>query len=541
MNRRIKISLTIFSLQLLLAIPCFGLVPEDSLRSIWSDASLSPSLRLQAVAELISSDQLHSALPDSIYRLAQSAYDLAAQHELKVDMADAKYAIGNVHSQTGNYPEAILAFETSIALLQEQHLAIKKAKVLNSLGNVFLKQSKYAKAIQHYSTSLEIAENKKDSALIGSIQNNMGLVYLDLKEYDQSKKYLAAALAIAKKYGSPISQARGLLNLGTILRNQKKFDSALQYYQQSLKILEEEKSIVGMAVCYSNLGLIYEQFEERVKALQYFRKSLQYHQISNNKKGISNCLYHLGNSYLDTQPDSALHLANQALQLAQDIGALEELSHAAALLTQLYEKKGEAEMAFEMNKIFNEAKDSMFSLENQKAVLINDFHRQQKTLLQDSNYEFEHQLNTYLKKIKKQQLITLFGVLFLIGGFGRFIYLQKNRNQAEKVQLLNKIEELKRSLAVQTISLGEEKTGVHLDKEKIEKHIQTKLGESSWMILNLLLKNPAISNKELAKEVSLSVEGVSSSLRRMYSSFEIISSSNKKIALITKAIRISTE
>ena len=61
------------------------------------------------------------------------------------------------------------------------------------------------------------------------------------------------------------------------------------------------------------------------------------------------------------------------------------------------------------------------------------------------------------------------------------------------------------------------------------------------MILNLILNKPSISNKEIAAEVSLSVEGVSSSLRRMYQAFEINSSSNKKITLIMKATRLSFE
>ncbi|MEZ4987811.1 MAG: AsnC family protein [Saprospiraceae bacterium] len=60
--------------------------------------------------------------------------------------------------------------------------------------------------------------------------------------------------------------------------------------------------------------------------------------------------------------------------------------------------------------------------------------------------------------------------------------------------------------------------------------------------MSTLSHNPSISNKEIANEVNLSVEGVSSSLRRMYSTFGIGSaSSNKKVALLLEAIRLSQD
>jgi DNA-binding CsgD family transcriptional regulator len=57
--------------------------------------------------------------------------------------------------------------------------------------------------------------------------------------------------------------------------------------------------------------------------------------------------------------------------------------------------------------------------------------------------------------------------------------------------------------------------------------------------LNILLEDPTISNKELADKAYLSVDGIGSSLRRMYEYFDIPSSKYMKIALLLKAIKIS--
>lgn len=148
------------------------------------------------------------------------------------------------------------------------------------------------------------------------------------------------------------------------------------------------------------------------------------------------------------------------------------------------------------------------------------------------------------KKMRNDNLFFFFlGVLFItILGFLFFIRKRKKQNLLEHEILLLQIETLEKKLSIQSIPvpLHDQKLFA-LNKEKIEKAINTKIGESSWMILNLIFKNPSISNKEIAKEVSLSLEGVSSSLRRMYQAFDIRTSSNKKITLIMKVTRLSFE
>ncbi len=135
--------------------------------------------------------------------------------------------------------------------------------------------------------------------------------------------------------------------------------------------------------------------------------------------------------------------------------------------------------------------------------------------------------------------------LFIVTGFSLvvvFLYLKKKILQTKEKQkeLMKKIAELEKRIVVQAARPKcDKRSGADLDKEKIEKAINAKLGMSSWEILKLMVSNPSISNKEIAKQVSLSVEGVSSSLRRMYASFEVKASSNKRIALVMRALLLS--
>jgi ATP/maltotriose-dependent transcriptional regulator MalT len=124
---------------------------------------------------------------------------------------------------------------------------------------------------------------------------------------------------------------------------------------------------------------------------------------------------------------------------------------------------------------------------------------------------------------------------------GYFLNKKLSLQKDKMNRVIEENDKLKEKLAILSLSDNKKARGFYLDKNKIEQKINSKLGESSWQILNLLFKNPSISNKEIASEVSLSLEGVSSSLRRMYQNFGIQNSSNKKVALLMKAIHISFE
>lgn len=82
-----------------------------------------------------------------------------------------------------------------------------------------------------------------------------------------------------------------------------------------------------------------------------------------------------------------------------------------------------------------------------------------------------------------------------------------------------------------------------LDREKIQHYINRKLNDTDWKVLNLLLKQPWLSNKEIAKEAFLSFDGIGSALKRMYLNFEIKEKKykQKKTALLIEAILASNK
>jgi hypothetical protein len=140
-----------------------------------------------------------------------------------------------------------------------------------------------------------------------------------------------------------------------------------------------------------------------------------------------------------------------------------------------------------------------------------------------------------LKQIKSIFFLILIGVLIFLILFFYFRFHIK-KNQAKRDLLLDEIEKLKNNANKELLVVSSK---FELVREKIEHSISRKLNETDWKVLTILLEDPALSNKEIADKAYMSVDGIGSSLRRMYEYFEIKESKYKKILLLLEAIKSS--
>jgi hypothetical protein len=152
---------------------------------------------------------------------------------------------------------------------------------------------------------------------------------------------------------------------------------------------------------------------------------------------------------------------------------------------------------------------------------------EQKLQKEKAETESKHQQKTY--GIILGSIILIMGILF-------YFYRNIKKNRKKRDELLQEIEKLKSN---EDNNLVVNSNEFQLVREKIEKSIDKTLNETDWNVLNILLKEPDITNKEIAEKAFMSVDGIGSSLRRMYVYFDIKESKYKKISLIMTAIKAS--
>ena len=140
-----------------------------------------------------------------------------------------------------------------------------------------------------------------------------------------------------------------------------------------------------------------------------------------------------------------------------------------------------------------------------------------------------------VSQLKRTFAITIASTLLIFCVVFYFRSKMK-KDQAKRDVLLDEIEKLKNN-ADKGLIVDSNK--FELVREKIEHSINRNLNETDWKVLNLLLDDPVITNKEIAEKACMSVDGIGSSLRRMYEYFEIKETKYKKISLLLEAIKTS--
>ena len=189
-----------------------------------------------------------------------------------------------------------------------------------------------------------------------------------------------------------------------------------------------------------------------------------------------------------------------------------------------------------MNEQYLLYADSVLIEENKTAIIKEVLRAEHNTKVFENQIEAKKkQAQLKLKQLRLvYSLILIAAIIILILFFYYRFRIKKNQIQQE--YLLDEIARLK---SVETSSISFTGNSFQLNRTSIESHIDKKINETDWKVLNILLDDPVITNKEIAKKAFMSVDGIGSSLRRMYEYFEIKESKYKKISLLLEAIKTS--
>ncbi len=269
----------------------------------------------------------------------------------------------------------------------------------------------------------------------------------------------------------------------------------------------------------------------------YFNKSLRIHRKIGNKRALAYTLLDIGYIVINNNADSALILGNEALMLAKETSGIEEIASAYGLLYSAYKKLEDLSNALKMHELFTIAENRLDSARGEQKVL-NIIHKDlvlkelSKSKLRHG-VELEKQEVIHIKEkyllIGSALLLLTIVILYTIWRGGLYVH--------EKSRLLDQINALKDKKMISKIGVSEEIEHRKISKDSLMKQFGIKLNATDLAIIEELYKNPLISNLQLAEKVSRSLEGVSSSLRKMYSDFNIQEKSNKKLALIKEVLR----
>ena len=453
------------------------------------------------------------------------------------------------------------------SLAYEAHL--RRGGLLNYRGQ-------NEEALDAYDKAETVALSLGDNLRLGSVEKNRGIAHASRKEYVEALEHFSSAVTCYRAAGDSARAREVGMALGSVFALLGDHVLAKAHYQQIAMELPNGADHDRLrALLDLNLGWSQYKLAEFESAIELSLKALAKLRKYNSGFHIAGCLTNLAQIHLDRGDlELAMAYVDSGTTQCETIGAVEDLLACDLMRADIERQMGKPEMAlqlldrieneiqgqgdFELLEEFHDIRYAAFKAlnnaeealsEHEKLQLYHDSVQAQTNSFAIARAAYEkdkeHQIrmvemNAQLQR-DRQSLSQLRMVLGLILGFGivvamlvMFILKMRATQEKKRQQLLDEIHFLKSADRNVTIPTFES-----LNRDSLEQSLGRALNETDWNVLNLLLDDPAITNAKLAERACLSVDGIGSSLRRMYGYFDITETKYKKIALLHAAITIS--
>jgi tetratricopeptide (TPR) repeat protein len=526
----------LFLLFIVSTLPAVAQTNNKLLQSIWENAQKPDSVRFNAIKKYYETNT--TSQPDSVIKLTDFHFELAGKKTNNAEKIKALSERSYAYFAKDNAVKAEEIIKEAIQIQSTLNDKVGLARLYTNLASIYRTQSKFVETIRYYNYSLKIFEENKEEKNEAAVLGNLGLVYFDLKNYEIAANYFEKSLALYKKLNLQDKVGYIGLYVGAIDYEKGNYTKSIDLIEKALKIFEENNNLFSKSDCYALLAKSYQKTNKTDKSITNINKSLAINQkLENTTRIIQNKIF-LAELYLDSDVSKATQIGEGVLAIIDSTSDKNSKASLYNLLYECYKKNNKIELSHKMYEKYIVHNDSIVKEQSNLALLKEAVNQEFKIKLSKTRESFEQSE----KDLKRNQLIKLVLIILVCSllVFSIYFYFRKknisNRKKSEEL-----LEEIKRLKSNNTASLVVNSNEFQLVREKIEQSINRKLNETDWVVLNILLKEPDIANRQIAEKAYLSIDGIGSSLRRMYFYFDIKESKYKKISLIMEAIKASNK
>ncbi len=510
--------------------------PEKAqLQAVWEDTQQALEDRFSALDEYYTLNNLQ--YPDATRSSLDYHYRLAKATRQPLQMYQALKRRGNLHRLQGAYPAAMQAYLEADSLAKAAGDPLLQADIKGNIGNVYVYRKDYVLATRYFADALDIYQTIGHDEGRRRMLTSLGSVFLIIQSYPTALDYYQRVLKeLKEKQIEDKSTGIVYINMGWAYHQLADPDKAKTCYYAGLDLLLQEKALFYVAATYTNLAILYRDLQQYPRAQQYAQKSADL----NRQLGVSaeeTEARLLLAEILATRDPAAALAAARSLQAAVEKQADPHLRQELyKILYNCHKRLGQAGPALAMHEIYTRCHDSIQAEKSHYNVLQEAFRKDVALQLANLNLQREQEKNAL--QIRQLKTILLLLTLFFLAISSLILYISRTeaRNRQKRSELLAEIDRLKTAGRQELII---DPTAFELDRSQLEHSLGRKLNETDWKVLNILLEDPSASNRSIAEKACLSVDGIGSSLKRMYEYFAVKDTKYKKISLLLAAIQRS--
>ena len=509
----------------------------DSLRLTWENEKLTDSLRFGALDEFYNLFSL--VFPDSTLKVLDYYHDLAISKGADRQVYRAAVRKGNILRLQDLIEEARTHYYEALIVAKEMNNARLEAIIIGNFGNLHLDQGEYFESIKRYNEAKIIFSTVDDKLGEARMLNGIGAINSQIGNNDIALVHYEKALNIYKELDtkeisySILNSTTTLMNIGLLYTKDNLLIKAEASFLEALKILKPYNYKIYILGCYNTLAHIYLELNQVEKSLLYANKGFDIAKELDINREILRSKILLAT--INYQNNKSIQQLVNILEQVSENGSLEMKRGVYELLYIGYKFQDKLDLSLKMYELFNLYNDSIQKSIESYAVARETVKSEYEKILFEAKLNSEIEKNdlkvTQIKNVVTIIITSILLILLLV----YFIFLNNKKNNKKRDALLDEIKSLKEN----KVSPIVDPKDFELSKQKIDDHLKRVLNETDWKVLLILLDNPMILNKEIAEKSNMSLDGISSSLRRMYDYFEVKDTKYKKISLIHSAIKIS--
>jgi len=257
----------------------------------------------------------------------------------------------------------------------KDHWPEARAMYLRLYGFYYENKANFPQAIDYYLQALEAARRSGYIEHQTEVLADLAAVYTqDMKQPAKAKEIYQECIRLNQQLGDAHSLLNCFINLAAIYNRLGLYDSALLFLNEGLRVGKplEEKGTDDLTDLYNNLGNTYYYLKQYDQSIAYFRGNYD-HDLAGHSPSRQADLWldvlNMADSYSEAGVyDSAGKYADQALQLAQQLGSKSKESDSYQVLAQLYQHRGDYKKAWEYQRRWYSLDTVLVNGETYKAI-----------------------------------------------------------------------------------------------------------------------------------------------------------------------------
>ena len=510
-----------------------------TLRLIWENEELTDSLRFAALDEF--HDLFSLVMPDSTLSVLDYYHELAISKGADRQVYRSAVRKGNILRLQDRIEEARTHYYEALIVAKKMNNARLEAIIIGNFGNLYLDQGEYFESIKRYNDAKKIFSTEDDKLGEARMLNGIGAINSRIGNNDIALVHYEKALNIYKELDTKnisypiLNSTTILMNIGLLYTKDNLLIKAEASFLEALKILKPYNYKIYILGCYNTLARIYLELNQIENSLLFANKSFDIAKDLDTQSGILESKILLASINYQLNKDKSIEqLANIFESISGD-GSLEMKREVSELLYIGYKVQNRLDLSLKMYELYNLYNDSIQKNIDSYSIARENVKNEYEKILFESQLENEKEKNILkLNQIKKIVFIIFISIVLILLLI-YFIVLNNKKSNRNRDALLEEIKFLKEN----KVNAIFDSNKFELSKQKIDSYLNRVLNETDWKVLLILLDNPMVLNKEIAEKSNMSIDGIGSSLRRMYDYFEINETKYKKVSLIHKAVNIS--